>query len=238
MSRDVDLNALKAGITRLRVKGGADPSSLYDLVNGYVTIDGSAVSRPGTVSDVTLPEGTKGLCAFDGGMVVFSHEAKTISNQRYSCGVLINPVDSSIPIKEIHFASPFMGALYVVAEFDGGDVYHYWLQSNEAWQPNMVYRDGQSVRPTVINGFAYTPTRANVPAAWKATTRYAVGDEVTPTVYNGFYYVLKSIDGNNAASGANEPDWVAAEGALVYDDADNTPGKQSSGSGDTSGRYQ
>lgn len=237
MARIVQLNALKGGINRLRIKGGADASSLYDLVNGYVTIDGSLQSRPGTANDITLPAGTKGLCAFNGGMVVFSHEAKTISDPGYSCGVLINPIDSSIPIKEIHFAGPFMGSLYVVAEFEGGDVYHYWLQQNDAWQPNMVYLDGQSVRPTVINGFSYTPTRSTVPKAWEAVTRYTVGDEVTPTTYNGFYYVLKSIDGNNAASGANEPAWVAAEGALVYDDADNTPGKQSSGN-DTSGRYQ
>lgn len=238
MSRIVQLNALKGGINRLRIKGGAEASSLYDLVNGYVTIDGSAQSRPGTVNDVTLPSGTKGLCAFDGGMVVFSHQPKTITNPRYTCGVLINPIDSDIPIKEIHFAGPFMGSLYVVAEFEGGDVFHYWLQSNDAWQPNMVYRNDQSVRPTVINGFSYTPTRANVPAAWKPTTRYSVGDTVTPTTYNGYYYELQSIDGNNAASGANEPAWVAAEGALIYDDADNTPGANSNSSSDTSGRYQ
>ena len=50
VTRIVYLNALKAGISRLRTKGGPDPETLYDLVNGYVTQAGTVESRPGTVS--------------------------------------------------------------------------------------------------------------------------------------------------------------------------------------------
>ncbi len=61
--RIVTLNAAKGGINRLRVKGGADPSTLYDLVNGYVDQAGVLCSRPGTENTVVLPGGaTKGMC--------------------------------------------------------------------------------------------------------------------------------------------------------------------------------
>ena len=55
------INALTAGINRLRTKGGASNDGLYDLLNGYVTLAGTIVSRPGTVEDATLPAGTVGL---------------------------------------------------------------------------------------------------------------------------------------------------------------------------------
>lgn len=220
---DINLNALKAGINRLRTKGGADPSSLYDLVNGYVTIDGSIQSRPGTVRDAVLPAGTKGLCAFDGAIVVFSHQSTPITDPRYSCEVLVDPIDASQPIKEIHFVAPFMGALYVAAEFVNGDVYHYWLQGGTTWSANTNYMAGDLIIPTTPNGLAYKPSVAQNPPAWQADTAYAVGDVVQPTEYNGFKYTLIETDGDNPKSGATEPTWVESEDALVYEDIDNTP---------------
>ena len=96
MTRSVVLNALKQGISRVRVKGGADPSTLYDLVNGFVTIDGSTQSRPGTRQDVKLPAGTKGLMAFSGGFLVFSHVPTPITGSKYSCEVLVDPNDRAL----------------------------------------------------------------------------------------------------------------------------------------------
>lgn len=220
---DVNLNALKAGINRLRTKGGADPSSLYDLVNGYVTIDGSVVSRGGTVGDAALPAGTKGLCAFNGAMVVFSGSAKSGMPAGYTCEVLAHPTDDTQEIAEIHFAAPFMGYLYVVAEFANGDVFHYWLQASGTWLASTMYKAGATVLPTVRNGLRYQPVPGDSPIAWAPSVPRAVGDVVQPTVYTGWKYTVTAVDGDSPASGLTEPTWLESDGAIVYEDLDTTP---------------
>lgn len=219
---DINLNALKAGINRLRTKGGADPSSLYDLVNGYVTIDGSIQSRPGTMRDAALPAGTKGLCAFDGGMVVFSDSPKTMP-AGYTCEVLAHPTDDTQTIAEIHFAAPFMGFIYVAAEFANGDVFHYWLQSGGTWTASTMYKVGDTVLPTVRNGLRYQTVLKSNPAAWAPNVPRAVGDVVQPTVYNGWKYTVVEVAGDSPSSGATEPDWPELNGAQVSEDVDATP---------------
>lgn len=224
MSRDVSLNVLKGGINRLRAKGGANPSSLYDLVNGYVAIDGSVRSRHGTQRTVALPAGTKGLVAFNGAMVVFSNVVTPITTAGYSCAVLVDPNDAKQAIKEIHFAAPFMGYLYVVAEFANGDVFHYWLQGGTTWTADTVYHAGVIVTPSTPNGMAYKAVRAGAPLpSWSAAAKHATGDQIEPTVYNDFYYRAVNTLGANPSSGAIEPAWPVSEGAQVNEDTETTP---------------
>lgn len=238
--RSITLNALKSGINRLRTKGGASPNSLYDLVNGYVDISGNAVSRPGTLRDAVIPAGTKGLCVFQGKFVVFASTPVTMTDGRYRCEVLSHPTDATQTIAEIHFAAPFMGYLYVAAEFANGDVFHYWLQSGNAWTASTFFLSGALVVPTMANGLAYTASTSVNPAAWKANTAYAVGAVVQPSVYNGYEYTLIEADGTSPASGATEPTWLATEGALVTEDVDHTPAPTTTTTPTTtpnSGRY-
>jgi len=187
--RAVNLTSAKGGINRLRTKGGAAAESLWDLHNGYVTAARTTRIRPGTVIDVQLPEGTKGLCAFNGGFVVFATEPKVIDDPRYTCEVIFHPLDPSLGIRQIHFAGPFLGYLYVVAEFGDGSVYHYWLQKRDAWKPNTFYREGDVVEPTSRNGLAYRAKRIG-PAnpVWAPDVERKVGDRVEPTTPNGYYY--------------------------------------------------
>lgn len=220
-SRMVQLNALKQGIVRLRTKGGADPSTLYDLLNGYVTIDGSIQSRPGTVKEIDLPAGTKGMCVFHGQIVVFSTEPKTISNTKYVAVVLSHPTDPSQALEEIHFAAPFMGYLYVAAEFANGDVFHFWLRSGGDWEADTMYKEDAIIEPTTPNGIAYEAHADSLPPAWQPDTAYKVGDEVQPTVYTGFKYTAVTVAGDNPSSGDSEPDWVASDGAQVIETIDS-----------------
>ena len=52
--RSFPLTVLNGGINRLRVKGGAAASQLYDLQNAYITNAGSIVPREGTIRAATL----------------------------------------------------------------------------------------------------------------------------------------------------------------------------------------
>lgn len=222
MSRIVELNALEGGITRLRTKGGANPKWLYDLENGYVLQDGSIQSRPGTTDEIILPAGTKGLCTFDGGLVVFSNAAKTVP-AGVTCEVITHPTLPAQELLDIHFAGPFLGYLYVVAEFADGEVCHYWLQRRDAWKANTSYTAGDVVEPSVRNGFAYRAHRLGNPATtWAPNVTRALTDVVEPTTANGYQYTVVDTLGSNPRSGTTEPTWPTSEGARVSEDTDLT----------------
>ena len=232
--RNVFLSASKAGITRLRDKGGASQDSVYDLVNGYVTAARTIKGRPGSRIKHRLPAGTKGLVFFQGKFVVFAHTVIASTDDAVEIEVLKHPTMPEAPIKEIHFAMPFLGFLYVVAEFEGatGPRYpHFWLEKGEVWQPNKTYLPGALVRPTSGNGLAYRleSDRAGY-LPWAPNVARAVGDVVVPTTDNGFKYTVKETTGTAARSGTIEPSWPAVAGETIYEDANiETPTVPSSG---------
>lgn len=222
--RIVTLNAAKGGINRLRVKGGADPSTLYDLVDGFVDQDGVLRSRPGSENVATLPAGlTKGMCAYDGKLIVFSHAPQDLpaSLPIVECEVLRHPSVPDLPIKEIHFAGPFLGYLYVVPEFTNGDVFHYWLQRGTTWEPGKTYLPGALVIPTDFNGIAYqldSGTETFTP--WVKNVPRVQGEVVVPTVDDGFKYTATDVFGPAPKSGPVEPSWPAVAGGTVFEDSD------------------
>jgi hypothetical protein len=227
--RSVALTAVNGGINRLRVKGAADRNSLYDLLNGYVTQQKTIKVRPGTFRTAELPEDTagdgltKGLCVFNDLFHVFSDVSVDVP-AGFVLHVLSHPdatADAPIPLTDIHFAQPFLGYLYVTAEFEGGDVYDYWLQTGDAWQADTVYKHGDIVTPSVPNGFAYQATRLTSPSlSWAPNVQRALGDVVEPTVYNDYLYTVVDVQGTNPRSGTVEPIWPTEDGQQVIEDAD------------------
>lgn len=224
------LTVIKGGINRQRLKGAARPEVLYDLLNGFVNSEGEVTVRPGTFRRATLPTITKGLCAFDGSKHVFAHESVEVPTG-YTLHVLTHPMfednsENPFVIKKIHFCAPFLGFLYVVAEFDVGDVdtdsiHHYWLQSGGTWQADTVYKNGDVVEPTVPNGLAYRATRFGAPnLSWAPRVARTVGDVIEPTVYNDFFYTVVDTLGANPASGTVEPIWPTEDGARISEDTD------------------
>lgn len=219
--RPVPLFSLKTGITRLRTKGGASAESLYDLVNGYVDDSGSPTIRPGTVGMHHLPTtGTKGAATFNNRIVVFAHTVIETGDDRFICMVLRHPTSPTTLIRTIHYAKPFMGEMFVVAEFTDGEVYAYSMKEPDSWAASTVYLEGQVVQPTTPNGFTYMATRLGAPnPLWAPNIVRAIGDRVEPTTPNGYYYEVTDVQGANPKSGATEPTWPAADGAVVYEDA-------------------
>jgi hypothetical protein len=217
------LSSVKTGMTRLRDKGGASAESLYELTNGYVDASRAPTQRPGTRYIETLPAATKGLMAFDGAFVTFSHAVQTMP-AGYTCEVLSHPDDPAIPLAQIHFSVPFLGYPYVVAEFATGDVYHYWLQVGDTWAASTMYQEGDVIAPTTPNGLAYRAKRL-APAAplWAAGIARAVGDVIEPTTANGYQYTVTDTIGDNPRSGTVEPVWPTEDGATIDEDAATGP---------------
>lgn len=240
--RALPLTTIKGGINRLRTKGGARPDNLYDLLNGYVTEAGNVKVRPGSERIAELDPLTRGLCAFGGQLHVFCHVPVTVPDG-FVLNVLAHPdppdlsyaygyrdpyAEDTVPLNAIYFAEPFLGGLYVVAEFEDGAVYHYWLQPGATWEAETIYSIGGLVQPTTPNGFAYRATRLTDPEApWQPDEpRYdGIGDYyaqsvVEPTVANGYYYVCVETQGPNPRSGTTEPTWPTVEGEQVIERTD------------------
>jgi hypothetical protein len=227
--RDAPLTVLKGGINRLRTRGGARADTLYDLLNAYLTEDGTVKVRPGSFRVANLPESTKGLTYFDGSRHTFAAAVVAVP-AGYTLHVLVHPEqdpgEAVIPLKRIHFAEPFLGYLYVVAEFDDDTVWHYWLRGKATWAANTVYTIGDIVFPTVRNGLAYMATRVGAPnPVWSPNVPRTIGDIVEPTSANanGYYYTVVNTSGLTPTSGSVEPNWPAAAGAEVTESTDITP---------------
>jgi hypothetical protein len=229
------LTQLKRGIDRLRSKGGASTDSLYDLKNGYLTLAGTVKSRAGTSNAKTLPSGTKGLCVYASKLKTFHHNSSTGSDATVDVVILRHPTDGTATIREIHFAEPFLGYLYVVAEYSDDSVHHFWLQASKTWTASTTYKEGDVVEPTVANGYAYKAVRLGTPLnKWVALTARSVSDVVVPTTVNGYKYTVTSVTGSNPSSGSTEPVWVAEDGAIVIEGNTSTTGTSTGSSGDTS----
>lgn len=234
--RPIELHNLKQGINRLRVKGGASPQSLYDLVNAYITQEGSIVPREGTIRAATLTSQTVGLVAIDGIFNVFAISLQTVPSG-YNCNLLINPVNPALALSKIWFAQPFMGFPYVVAQFSDGSIFHYWLQSNGTWAANTVYKTGNIVTPLATpNGLAYQAVRAMPPnSTWQPQIGVTAGTVIEPTDYTGFAYRAVAVEGTSPHTGSTEPSWPTVKGGVIQEfgdfDTSSTDAGTTQGSG-------
>lgn len=220
MSTPVALTAIQGGITRLRTKGAALRNSLYDLLNAYVTMQGTIQPRGGTIRNASVSQVTKGLIKYKGMFHVFAHTPTGVPSG-YQCDVLVNPTDATLTVAKIHFVAPFLGFLYVVAEFSDGSIFHYWLQSNGTWTANTVYLNGDFVSPSTPDGFAFQAVRLAPPnSVWSPESAISVDQIVEPTTYNGYMFQAIAVSGATPHTGQIEPAWPTAEGAQVQEFGD------------------
>jgi hypothetical protein len=232
MARPFALTAIQGGVNRQRVKGAARQNVLYDLVNGYVSDDKTVVVRPGSIKTATLPAGTKGLTSFNGELHVFAVTSLEVPDG-YVLHVITHPDQDGSAINRIWFAEPYMGFLYVVADFVGhsGEYWHYWLQTGDEWAASHTYKHGDVIVPSTPNGFSYQASRLGAPnLSWAPGVQRTVGDVIEPTVYNDFQYEVIDTLGTNPRSGDTEPEWPLEDGAQISEDAD---GLGNVASGDT-----
>lgn len=220
--RQENLTTIKGGLNRLRTKGAALKDSLFQLLNGFVTLEKTVKVRPGTILDTTLPVGTVGLTSFDGNLQVFASSAVQNIPVGYQLNVLRAPDGETLT--RIHFAEPFLGALYIAAGFADGDTFHFWLQGGTVWRADTIYAFNEIIQPTISNSFFYRATRNGAAnPIWTPDAPRIVGDRVEPTTRNGFFFEVVQIFGTLARSSDTEPDWNGAtDGQLFNENVDGT----------------
>lgn len=214
------------GIDRTRTRAVAKDGTFYDLVNCYATTGGTLKKRPGFRHVAALDSNTKGLFSAGGKLHTFYSvdsvtEVAGFQYNRLAPRTPVNSGDEAPSLTKVNYAGLYLGGLYVAAEMDDVTLPHYWLKAVDAWQAGTVYLKTDMVRPTVSNGYYYTPTTTDNPQAWASRTSYALGDSVQPITYNGYKYTVTAIDGDGV-SGSTEPMWIASEGAVIYEDVTTT----------------
>ena len=95
----IALTTISGGINRLRLKGGADKNSLFDLLNGYVTQSNTVKVREGTFRNANIAQyagagQTKGLLAYQDEFHIFSSAIVDIP-PGYQLHVLNYPANQS-----------------------------------------------------------------------------------------------------------------------------------------------
>jgi Concanavalin A-like lectin/glucanases superfamily len=220
--RSFPLTVLNGGINRLRVKGGASASQLYDLQNAYITNAGSIAPREGTIRAATLDSSTVGLSAENGNFNIFSSAFSTAAlPPNYVLNVLSNPNNTSSTPVTILFAKPFMGFPYVVASFSDGSIHNYWLQNNGTWTSTTDYTSASIVLPPVANGLAYQGVRDFPPQPlWTADTQITSGTYVEPNTATGFAYQAIAVAGTPVHTGLVEPVWPTVAGGVLQEFGD------------------
>jgi hypothetical protein len=220
--RAFPLTVLNGGINRLRVKGGASASQLYDLQNGFISNVGSIVPREGTIRTATLDSSTVGLAANNGTFNIFSSAYSTAALPAgYVLNVLSNPNNSTASPVTIFYAKPFMGFPYVVAQFSDNSIFHYWLQNNGTWTSTTDYTSASIVLPPVVNGLAYQgvrefPSQPN----WAPDTLITSASYVEPNTPTGFAYQAIAVTGSPIHTGLSEPVWPTVAGGIVQEFGD------------------
>lgn len=230
--RQYPLTTQVDGINLMRSKGGAAATSLFDLQNGWVTSQRTIKARPGSSLSVTFPAGTVGMVAMDGFFHTFSHlQISTGVAANVIVNTLRHPLsgNSAILVK-IHEAFPFLGRIYVVAEFADGTVQHYWNENPASWSANTVYQFGSAVQHPTPNGYYYEIKTNSTIAAWQANSEVAVNTVRQPRIANNFKYTVTATTGTAPIRTSNtEPVWPIVDGATIVERRYLTDGQAAPG---------
>lgn len=161
-------------------QGVADANKLRELTNAYVTTGKVPRKRPGTVEVATLEAGTVGLISGGGKLNTFyGHGAAiTHANPLFLANRIAHPsVTSALPSR-VRAGQPFLGYLYVAAEYSNGDTYHSYLDVDTTWQAAEAVTVGTFRQPVTANGYRYECTIGGTTGAFEPTWPTTVGATV------------------------------------------------------------
>jgi hypothetical protein len=221
---------------RLARDGVAAPTDAFE---SFTFTDSLLFERTFATVDADVPDGVDGgtyrewtWTLPDAPAQVFVDGFKYNVTFDATTGTVTTVLGNTIALNKIHFAEPFMGALYVVAEFENGNIYHYWLQPGKQWEAGHIYKAGDLVYPSTPTGLVYRASRlgsANPPWAANVPRYDGTGGSgyeqsiIEPTVYNDYFYTCIATTGSNPRSGTEEPVWPTEDGATVIESTDNPP---------------
>lgn len=120
------------GVDRSRPRYVGPPGTLWSGINGHLTRGGDFEKRKAFAAYASLPSSTVGLAKTGAGLYSFGSVAAPTMPTGITYQRLQHPTDPSRVLTAIKSWDLFSGKLYVVAQFDNGDVRHYYDGANIA----------------------------------------------------------------------------------------------------------
>lgn len=131
------------GMDRRRKRVAGVPGALWDLKNAHITRGGDIQRSKRFVPTFDLPAGSISLAALRGQLYTFGSADLAATTP---LGVVYQRLqNASAEMTRVLDAKVFQGALYVIAEYDDGNVYHFYNGSRVSDWDNAV--DGVGVTP-------------------------------------------------------------------------------------------
>jgi len=189
----IHFDKFSSGLDRRKSRDTAGADALYELKNAHVTAGHELRKRDCASVYNVIETGSIGLFSALGGLHAFTDDVTIAHGDPLITAQFVpHPTNSLRTLARVHYCDAFQGYLYVVAEYDNGDVYHHYLDAGSA---------------------SATPKHAS--PAWEASTAYATTSPhyVTPTTPNGFRYECTT----GGTSGGTEPTWPTTIGGTVSD---------------------
>lgn len=131
----VTIENFSAGVDRSSDRAVSTPGTLWEGKNGHLTRGGRFEKRKAFVGRYSLPTGkTKGLTRTVDGLYVFGADAA--ASLSIPAGVnyqrLQHPTIPTLQISKILSSDLYNGKIYAIAQFENGDIRHYYDGTNVA----------------------------------------------------------------------------------------------------------
>ena len=127
MSR-IELTGFNSGINQAGERSDIPWKNgfVHDAINGVFTRAGNFEQRKSFIDDTApLASDVFGLEVVASGIFLFSSNAGAVSPGN-SIIILVHPDGAQFNLTKIHWSTVFTGKIYVIAEFDDGNVFHYY----------------------------------------------------------------------------------------------------------------
>lgn len=191
--RTITFDKFSSGLDRRKSRDTAGADALFEMTNAFVTAGHEIRKRGCAVVYASIEAGSVGLFSALGGLHAFVDDPGiTHGDPLITAQHVPHPTNPLATLQRIYYCDAFQGYLYVVAQYDNGDIFHHYLDAGSS---------------------SATPRYAS--PAWTAATAYETTSPhyVTPTVPNGFRYECTA----SGTSGGSEPAWPTTIGATVTD---------------------
>lgn len=108
----------------------ASPNHLRVADNARITTGKAVASRPGLTLAAPLPTPGVGLWSGLGALNVFSSTPMPSLSPPFANPLVPHPDNPALALEQVHFADVINGALYVVAGYENGDIYHHFVDGS------------------------------------------------------------------------------------------------------------
>ena len=156
----IRISDVRLGIDRRRSRISGVPGSLWELVNAHITSGGEIERAKAFPAVYALPEGTFGLGGVGGILYVFGSGADPGVPSPVVYQRLQHVGGPSVDMVAVHWVEPFDGLLYVIAEFEDGEIYHYYDGARVTDWDDIATGEGKCVR--TVNTRMYATSGSTV----------------------------------------------------------------------------